>query len=450
MSDHHHNAGHNNPGNLRFPVTRSGLVIAAVSTAAAAALATAIGLWSNTGHAQAPKGKGAPPAPKVLVTVAQAADVSEQRSFVGTVMPVRRSLVGSAAPGRVEEFLVNEGDAVQKGQPIAHLRRGIIQAELDAAKAELAVRQAELGELENSLQDEIDQVNARLENASAQLAYRQGKVERSRSLGTAVAREIVEEDTSFAVQAAAAVREAKAALRLLTGPARQQKTKQAMARVEAQAAEVQRLTEQFERHTMFAPFDGYISAEHTEVGHWVMQGDPVAEVLELNQVDVEIQVLEDYVAQLNTSTIATVELHALPGQTFQGRVAIINPQADARSRTFPVKIRIDNQLVDGLPQLKSGMFARVALPVGQPTPRILVPKDAVVLGGQSPVVYLAETSGGKTAVRPVPVKLGPAMGTWIAIEGAVKAGDTIVVEGNERVRPGQDVRIETKEMAFPS
>src|SRR5687768_5341346 len=99
-----------------------------------------------------PTGKGAkgapPPPPKVLVAPAIVAEVPEHRTFVGTVWPVRRSLVGSAAPGRVEEFLINEGDPVTAGQPIARLRRGVIQAELNAAKAMLAVRQAELKELE--------------------------------------------------------------------------------------------------------------------------------------------------------------------------------------------------------------------------------------------------------------------------------------------------------------
>src|SRR5580765_7854100 len=83
--------------------------------------------------AQTAKAPPAPPAPKVIVTPARADTIAEPRAFVGTVKPIRRSLVGSAAAGRVEEYLVNEGDAVQAGQPIAHLRRGIIQAELNAA-----------------------------------------------------------------------------------------------------------------------------------------------------------------------------------------------------------------------------------------------------------------------------------------------------------------------------
>ena len=400
--------------------------------------------------AQPPAGKGAAPLPpKVLVTPAALADIPEQRTFVGTVWPVRRSLVGSAAPGRVEEYLVNEGDPVKQGQPIAKLRRGIIQAELNAAKAIHDVRLAELKELETSFQDEVDQAQAKVEIAEANLTYRQAKLLRSKSLGTSISRELLEEDSSLSAQAAATVREAQSALRLMTDGARQQKTEQARASAAAQAAEVERLSEQFERHTMFAPFDGFVNAEHTEVGQWVMQGDPVAEIVELKQVEIGIAVLEDYIPDLDSQTMATVEVPALGTRTFQGQMAIINPLADAKTRTFSVKVRLDNDLSSGQPLIKAGMLARVTLPIGKPKPHVLVPKDAVVLG-QSPTVFVAQNAGGKTVVKPVPVRMGSAHGLWVAVEGELKEGDQVIVEGNERVRPGQEVRPQTKEIERPS
>jgi len=180
-----------------------------------------------------------------------------------------------------------------------------------------------------------------------------------------------------------------------------------------------------------------------------MQGDPVAEIVELSEVDVEISVVEDFIANLHTAVECLVEIPALGQQKFAGRVAIINPQADARSHTFPVKVRVPNQFENDLPLLKAGMFARVTLPVGKPTPCVLVPKDAVVLGGPSPLVFVAMTAGNKTTVRPVPVTLGPAQGTWIAAIGELKDGDQVIVEGNERVRPGQEIRAESKNVAYP-
>src|SRR5262245_40193000 len=188
--------------------------------AALLAMLMAAGGWmllpGGQSPAQPPKGgKFVPPPPKVLVTAARGDTIAEPRSFVGTVKPIRRSLVGSAAAGRVEEYLVNEGDAVKAGQPIAQLRRGVIQAELSVAKADQAVREAELGELQKAFQEEVEQAQAKLTNAQATLSYRENKMQRSRSLGTSVAKEIYEEDLSLYTQAASHLREAQAALRLL-------------------------------------------------------------------------------------------------------------------------------------------------------------------------------------------------------------------------------------------
>src|SRR5262245_62093365 len=200
---------------------------------------------------------------------------------------------------------------------------------------------------------------------------------------------------------------------------------------------------------MKAPFDGWISAEHTEIGQWVMQGDPVAEVVELGEVDVEIAVVEDFIANLHLAVEGLVEVPALGQEKFAGRVSMINPQADARAHTVPGTVRVGNRIENEQPLGKAGMFARVTLSVGKPTPCVLVPKEAVVLGGPAPIVYVATAAGGKTNVRPVPVTLGPAQGTWIAAIGALQESDQVIVEGNERVRPGQEIRTEPKEVAYP-
>src|SRR5207253_6570302 len=211
-----------------------------------------------------------------------------------------------------------------------------------------------------------------------------------------------------ASKADASVHEHQAALRVLTQGPRQLKTEQARSRVAAQQAELSRLEAQFDRHTMKAPFDGWVSAEHTEIGQWVMQGDPIAEIVELNEVDAEIAVVEDFIGNLHTAVEGVVEVPALAQEKFIGRVAMINPQADPRAHTFPVKVRVPNRIENDQPLLKSGMFARVTLAAGKPTPCVLVPKDAVVLGGPQPLVLVAASAGDKTTVRAVPVTLGPA------------------------------------------
>jgi multidrug efflux pump subunit AcrA (membrane-fusion protein) len=142
-----------------------------------------------------------------------------------------------------------------------------------------------------------------------------------------------------------------------------------------------------------------------------------------------------------------VEITSLPNQNLIGRVAEMVLQADLRTRNFPVRVRLDNKIVDGQPMIKAGMFARATLAVGKTANAVLVPKDAIVLGGPTPVVFVADVDPanhqrGKTAkVRPVPVQLGAAWQGYIQATGELKSGQSVVVLGNERLMPGQQVNV---------
>jgi hypothetical protein len=90
------------------------------------------------------------------------------------------------------------------------------------------------------------------------------------------------------------------------------------------------------------------------------------------------------------------------------------------------------------------MLARVTLPVGAPATATLVPKDAVVLGGASPVVYAIVPGKDKqtsATVRLVPVQLGMVENHLIEVRGDLRAGDQVVSQGNERLMPGQPVSV---------
>jgi multidrug efflux pump subunit AcrA (membrane-fusion protein) len=141
---------------------------------------------------------------------------------------------------------------------------------------------------------------------------------------------------------------------------------------------------------------------------------------------------------------------AIPGRQFTGLVTEVDPQADVQARTFPVKVRVKNELVDDVPLLKAGMYARVSLPTGGKQLATLVPKDSLVLGGAQPLVFIVEgaTETGKVGkVAPVPVQVGVADGGLIQVTGPVRPGQLVVVQGNERLRPGAEVTIQITENA---
>jgi HlyD family secretion protein len=393
---------------------------------------------------------GQPPA-EVLVAVSPVVEreVVGSQTSVGTVMPLMKAIVGSAVDGRVIEFPLNEGDRVERGEMLAQLLTETIQLELAAAEAELELRKQQLAELENGTRpEEIDQAKARMIAAEARVQYANARRTRAENLfrqGQAMTEEERDEIIALAIEAEQAQLDAKAAYQLaFTGP-RKEQIAQARAQVAVQQAAVDRLKDQITKHTVISRFSGYVTAEHTEVGQWVKQGDPVAEVSALDEVEVVAQVVEQFVPHLRVGMTVSVQIPAIARPPLSGVVSAIVPQADVQARTFPVKVRVKNELGDDGPLVKSGMYARVMLPTGAKQLATLVSKDALVLGGPQPVVFivnLASANAKQGKVQPVPVQLGLSEGNMIQVSGGIKAGQLVVVQGNERLRPGQEVKVD--------
>ncbi len=393
----------------------------------------------------------------VVVSPVVQDQVKSGQTFVGTVRPTRVSVVGAAVAGRVRAYPINEGDRVNQGDTLAQLRTRTLELERDAAKKTAEALHAEFLELKNgSRPDEVKAAEAARDAASAAARYAKLRFERTRRLfekqRTATLEEF-QEAISLNEQAQQQQLQAEANWRLVEDGPREERIRQAEARWQSQEALVQRFNDRIDLHRVQAPFTGFVSVEHSEAGQWVKEGDLVAEIVELEYVDVEVQVVEDVIDSIRLEDTARVEIPAIR-DVFEGKIVAIVPQADPRARTFPVKIRVKNQMLksyDGKiqPLLKSNMFARAILSLGQEQEAILVAKDAVVLGGPRPMVFVATADAkdpNKVTARPVPVELGVAQRGLIEIKGNLQPGDKVVVQGNERLRPGMSLAI-TKEIS---
>jgi len=400
-------------------------------------LATVV-FWSGTLSAQMGPAK---------VTVAEVIerDLSSGRAFVGTVAARRHSSVGSAVAGRVMVFLVNEGDFVTKEQPLAKLKTQNVEIQIAAAKAESQLRKHELLELMNGArEEERREAEARMKAADAAKRLAQAKLARVKGLieRNAATREEIDEVNAASETSTAMHLAAKAAYDLVIAGPRPERIAQAQARADAAEEEVNRLLDILEKHTIKSPFAGYVVAEHTEEGQWIESGQLVAEIVEVEPIEVRVAIQESYVPRLSLGMSARIDVDAIPSQTFVGTITAIVPKADEKSRTFPLRITLKNpKQADGTPLLKPGMFAKVELPVDQKSQVLLVPKDALVLGGPQPKVYVItlDAKTKKTTVQPVPVQLGIALNSWIEVRGELKAKQQVVVEGNERLRPDAEV-----------
>jgi RND family efflux transporter MFP subunit len=418
--------------------------------AALLALADSQTLWAQFG-----------PATVVATEVIQR-PVAARQTFVGTVMPVRRSVVGSAVDGRVVKFLYDEQNPetkltfVKRGQPLANLLEGTVRILRDAAYAQLALRQAEYDECSETHQDRIEQAKAAMLSAAAQQRYAQAKFERSKQLyesNRTVSLEEFELARTLATRAQQDYLNAEIAYKLAQ---RNDKTAQAKARLDEAQAEASRLDDRVEKYTIHAPFDGFVVAEHTEVGAWLKEGDLVAEVVQLNPAEVRAFVPEAYIARVQVGSEAVIRSDGLalaPGESgLIGRVTGLIGESASGSRTFPVKVQVDNPEY----RLKSGMLAQVEMEVGERRNSLMVPKDALFLDQRLPhprvfIVVPDAKSPTKVKAQAISVESGASLGHWIVVrplDGTIKAGDLVVEKGNERLQPGTPLNVQ-REGATP-
>jgi len=180
-------------------------------------------------------------------------------------------------------------------------------------------------------------------------------------------------------------------------------------RAERLKAEIASIKLDVERSTIRAPFAGVIVAERCAVGEWIGQGDPVAELISLYDLEIQVYVPERYFSTIQPGYETAVQFESLPGYELSAKVSAVVPRANPQARTFPVKVRINNK--EG--KVGAGMLAQVSFSAGESYRATVVPKDAVITRGERRFVYVvAEDS----TVSQVPVETGVGAGAspvWV-------------------------------------
>ena len=325
------------------------------------------------------------------------ADLESTLQISGNLVPQTRVAVAAKLPGTLSSVRVNIGDRVRAGQVVAVLDRREIDAQVDAAEAAVNVAHAGVEAAEAAL------ANAELERDRAQNLFDRGAVPRQRLDAAETARR------SSAAQrdlARANLAQAEAALR--------------------RAREVQRDA------TLTSPIDGVVVERHYDAGSLVGPGDdPVVVVADLRVMKLEAGVSELEAGRLRVGMPARVEAQARPGDVFDGRVAAIAPEVDARNRHFRIEVRINNPGA----QLLSGMYGSAAIPLERVQQVVAIPRDAVMTRDGKRVAIRIE---GDT-VRDVPVTEGLTDGRLVQIASGLEAGDTILSDARQDIAAGTKV-----------
>jgi len=379
-----------------------------------------------------------PPRGPAKVSVARV----ERRLFrrtievLGEAQARRTSQVAAEVDGLVEEIEVDAGDRVDEGRILLRLRSAPREIRRRRVDAELRRAKDQLEEFRRgSRPEEIREAAAVVEEARARLTKAEGDLERRRSLHATevVSVEALDDAVALAGVARAAL-EARRAVhdRVVAGP-REEVVARAEAEVALREADLAAIDDEIGQAAIRAPFAGVVSAKRVEKGHFVRPGDTLFDLVEIDPIRVVLEVPERAIDRVAPGAVVAIAFDALADERFEGRVEAVVPAGDRQARTFPVRVLLENAGHRILP----AMTARAVLPLGEETPSLAVPRDAVV---RTPTAsFVCVVRGGK-AVR-LPVVPGLEDGGIVAVEGALEEGDLAVVRGNERLLPDEPVEV---------
>ena len=151
-------------------------------------------------------------------------------------------------------------------------------------------------------------------------------------------------------------------------------------------------------------------------------GETLLTIADLSSVWIEAEVFEADLELVKVGMSASVTLPYLPGKAYPATVEYVYPYLEGKSRTGRIRLSLDNP--DG--ELKPDMYAQVSLQsdIGH---RLSVPEEAIIVAGESRVVFV-DLGGGR--LKPVRIKAGRNAQGFVEVLEGLSLGDSVVTSGN--------------------
>jgi len=304
--------------------------------------------------------------------------------------------VFSKIPDRIEQYYVDEGDFIKKGEPIARII---------ATTIEQAVRQADAALIAARAQE----ANLQVEYERAQRLYR---------------------ENAMSLQQFDLIKTQYEANK---------------AQVEQAEAALTSARSQFKDATVSAPISGIIGKRYFEAGDMANLMSPLVKIVQMDRLKIVVDAIEDDLGKLAAGQEAKITVRSYPDRKFIGKVTKISPILDPITRMADVEIMLDNKGH----LLKPGMYAEVEIIFGILENVIALPRFATIesttmqtIDGKDEVIknyYVYLVNNGKAVQKKLDITYLNHKN--IAVDTAVVVGDTLVIAGQNNLRDGMSVNI---------
>jgi membrane fusion protein, multidrug efflux system len=324
---------------------------------------------------------------RVVNVQAQTVQTKILRPFVeavGTMKSFEQVTISSEVDGILRSTSVEEGSQVSKGTLLAAIDDRDYINELK--RVEAALRQAE-----------ATQSNTKAEHARKTALYKDELVTRQQYDDTVTRLAVSDAD------------------------------------VDRAKATIEITRERLSKTRIYAPMAGFVSEKRVSVGDYVRNGTHIYTLVQINPIKLLFTVSEKDIGKLKMNQDVLLKVDAFPDREFKGKLSIIYPIVDEKTRTLQAEALVPN------PErlLRPGLFARVNLYTGEERDMVVVPITAILYQDSKVRVFTIE---GDRA-REKPVKLGAKYDEWMEIVEGLRAGDALIVTGQQNLSEGVKVNV---------
>jgi RND family efflux transporter MFP subunit len=210
--------------------------------------------------------------------------------------------------------------------------------------------------------------------------------------------------------------------------------------VESNDANVRRLEQLQSFEKVYAPFDGIITARHTDIGQLIDAGSGTSHepqelfhMAAIHTLRVYVAVPEVYVPSVHSGASAPLTLDEFPGETFHGTIVRNTNSIDLASRTLLVEVDIDNPAGRLLP----GAYSFVHLKLPDTTHSVIIPASALIFRKEG--LQVALVRDGKAQL--ISVKIKHDYGNTVEIISGLQPTDSVIADPSDSLVDGAQVRV---------
>lgn len=375
------------------------------------------------------------PAPlNVDVAPAQRRDIATFISLDGQVAPLEDSTLSFQQTGPIAAIFVNVGDRVSGGQLLARidpstLSAQLAQAEASAAQAAASARGAEIGlpvartsNLANAQSAKAALDNARLVYQQNQTLFNQGYV----------SQQALEQARSQYVLAQSQYNTASAGQENTNVTA--QNVKASMAQAAAAAAQATVLRTELGQTSLFAPFDGVVTARLADPGAMAGPSVQVLRVSRVSKVWVNVNVPDEDLNYVHPGSSVTFQSSSLPGRAFVGRIDTVNAVPTQGTLSYLARFQQPNPGA----LLRGGMLVTVTIQKDKHMGTIVVPRSAVAQSEKGNSVFIVSNN----KAQEVPVQVGIQTDTLSEVSSPrVTPGTLVITTRPDALQDGSAVAV---------